>query len=133
MLESIGLVVPYTVNARFLLKDIWRLNAQQWYDDLPEAIVIQYLEWSKELASLSEVAILRSYIQKAGERLELHMFGDNSQDVFSAVPFLRGRLVTNGTETTELAFVFGEARVAPTNCLTIPKLELQAALLASGL
>ena len=59
------------------------------------------------------------------------MFGDNSQDVFGAVAFLRARLVSS--HQTKLAFVFGKARVAPMKALSIPKLELQAALLATRL
>ena len=35
MFDPIGLVAPYTVRARLLLKDIWRLNGQQWDDPLP--------------------------------------------------------------------------------------------------
>ena len=35
--------------------------------------------------------------------------------------------------TTELAFVLGKARVAPTKVTTIPKMELQATLLAARL
>ena len=61
------------------------------------------------------------------------MFGDKSQDVFSAVTFLRGKIVSEHGSSTELAFVFGKARVAPMIALTIPKLELQAALLSARL
>ena len=62
------------------------------------------------------------------------MFGDSSQDIFSAVGFLRARVKTpTGKENTELAFVFGKARVAPMKVMTVPKLELQAALLAAQL
>ena len=61
------------------------------------------------------------------------MFGDSSQDVFSAVAFLRGKVATTTGHTTELAFVFGKARVAPMKALTIPKLELQTSLLAARL
>ena len=34
---------------------------------------------------------------------------------------------------TEVAFILGKARVAPMKCLTVPKLELQSALLAMRL
>ena len=61
------------------------------------------------------------------------MFGDSSQDVFSAVAFLRGKVATTTGYTTELVFVFGKARVASMKALTIPKLELQASLLAARL
>ena len=62
------------------------------------------------------------------------MFGDSSQDVFSGVGFLRAQVTcTSGKITTELAFVLGKARVAPMKVMTVPKLELQAALLAARL
>ena len=62
------------------------------------------------------------------------MFGDSSQDVFSAVGFLRAEVIcTSGEITTELAFVLVRARVAPMKVLKVPKLGLQSALLASPL
>ena len=61
------------------------------------------------------------------------MFSESSQDVFSAVAFFRGSVNTGNGCSTEIAFVFGKARVAPMKALTNPKLELQAALLAARL
>ena len=62
------------------------------------------------------------------------MFGDSSQDIFSAVAFLRARVKTpTGEKKAKLAFVLGKARVAPMKVMTVPKLELQAAVLAARL
>ena len=59
------------------------------------------------------------------------MFGYSSQDVFSAVCFLRAQVTcTSGKITKQLAFVLGKAPVAPMKVMTVTKLELQAALLA---
>ena len=55
-----------------------------------------------------------------------------SQEVVSAVGFPRPQLTcTSGENPTELAFVWGKTRVAPMKVMTVPKLELQAALLAA--
>ena len=59
------------------------------------------------------------------------MFGDSSDEVFFAVAFLGARVKTS--LETQVAVVFGKARVAPMKALSIPKLELQAALLATRL
>ena len=67
------------------------------------------------------------------EHLELHMFGDSSQELFSAVAFLRAQVITSNGPKTKLAFVVGKARVAPMKVMAIPKLELQAALLVARL
>ena len=102
-------------------------------DNLPDDIVTKFLEWSKELSSLNEINIPRSYFRQTVETIELHVFGDSSQDAFSAVAFLRGKLVNDHDVVTQLAFLFGKARVAPMKALIVPKLELQAALLAAQL
>ena len=57
------------------------------------------------------------------------MFGDSSQEVFCAVGFLRARII----DTHKLAFILGKACVAPMKAIPIPKLELQASLLATRL
>ena len=55
------------------------------------------------------------------------MFGDSSQNVFSAVNVFRGKIVTDGTVAPELTFVICIVRGAPMKAVTIPKLGLRAA------
>ena len=132
--DPIGLVAPFTVGARLILKDIWRVNGQGWDDELPKDTVDRFLAWCVELPRLAEITIPRSYFSGPSQHLELHMFGYSSQDVFSAEGFLRAQVTcTSGEIITELAFVLGKARVAPMKVMTVPKLELQAALLAARL
>ena len=107
------LVAPYTVKTRLLLKDIWRLSGQQWDDDKPPEVAPKFFNWSEELPGLSDIVILRAYFQRLVVTLELHLFGDSSQDMFSAVAFLRAKVVKwENQDQTQLAFVFGKARVA---------------------
>ena len=129
--DPIGLVAPYTVTARLLLKDIWRLSGQQWDNILPDDVSKKFLEWAAERPNLSETSIPRCYFRGTMENVELHVFGDSSQDVFPAVAFLRARMDSNEGTETQLTLFFGKARVAPMKALTIPKLELQAALFAA--
>ena len=132
--DPIGLVAPFTVGDRLILKDIWRVNGQSWDDELPKDTIDRFLAWCVELPRLAEITIPRSYFSGPFQHLELHMFGDSSQDEFSAVGFLRAQVTcTSGEFITELAFVLGKARVAPMKVMTVPELELQAALLAARL
>ena len=102
--DPIGLVAPYTVKARLLLKDIWRISGQKWDDDLPEEIKKLFLEWHSGPHLLGSLTIPRSYFTDSFDRIDLHMFGDSSQNVFCAVAFLCARLASS--HATELAFGF---------------------------
>ena len=94
-----------------LVKYIWRISGHRWDNDLPEEIKKQFLEWSSGLHLLGSLTIPRSYFTEPFDRIELHLFGDSSQDVFCAVAFLRARLARSNQ--IELTFVFGKACVAP--------------------
>ena len=129
MFDPIGLFDPYTLRARLLLKDIWRLSGQQWDDPLPNELCRRFTEWHSSLPVLGQSKIRCCYFDFPVDEVELHMFGDSSLDVFCSVAFLRAQ--KNAYSKCPLAFVFGKARVVPMKMLSI--LELQAALLASRL
>ena len=98
---------------------------------MPEDVRDNFLEWHSDLPLLGQLTIPRCYFTEPVDQIELHMFGDSSQDVFCAVRFLRAQL--SSSHKTQISFIFGKARLAPMKALFIPKLELQAALLTTRL
>ena len=132
--DPIGLIAPFTVTARLLLKDVWRLHGQSRDKKLPNEMIDRFSSWSSKLPTLALLNIPRCYFSGHFEHLELHVIGDRSQEVYSAVAFLRALVsLPSEIKRTELAYVIGKARGAPMKTLTVPKLELQAALLAARL
>ena len=62
--------------------------------------------------------------------IELHTFTDASELALSAVSYLR---IEHINESVSVIFVIGKARVAPIKRMTIPNLELQAAVYGAQL
>ena len=132
--NPIGLVAPFTVGARLILKDICRVNGQIWDNELPKDTVDGFLACCGEMRQLAQITIPRSYFSGPFQHHELHLFSDSSQDVFSAVGFLRAQVFcASGEITTDAALVLGKPLVAPMKVMTVPKLELQTSLLAACL
>ena len=112
--DPIGLVSPFTLKARLLFKDVWRPYGQSWDDVLPKEMTERFESRSSELPKLGLMKIPRSYFSGSFEHLELHVFGDSSQEVISAVAFLHALVYSSDNEKmTELACVIGKALVAP--------------------
>ena len=107
--DPIGLVAPFTVGARLILIDIWRVNGQSWDDELHKDPVGRFLAWCVELPQLAKITIPRSFFSGPFKHLELHLFGDSSQDVFSAVGSLGAQITCKSEEIIKgLAFVLGK-------------------------
>ena len=56
--------------------------------------------------------------------MQLHIFSDASLEAMCIVAYFRGEL----EDGIEVSFVLGKCRIAPIKQLSIPRLELQAAL-----
>ena len=75
--DPLGLVAPFTVKARLLLKEIWRLSGQEWDNELPEEIAEKITEWTLDLPKLLDIIFPRSFFPTRMGRIELHVFGDS--------------------------------------------------------
>ena len=96
---------------------------------MPESILEKWNTWAGSLSSLSQISIRRCF-RPSDERLadcafHLIVFSDSSFLAFGAVAYLK----TTCHGKMHLDFVMAKGRIAPTSILSIPRLELQAAVL----
>ena len=123
------LLAPVTIEGRLLLRELSTQDTE-WDTCLPKAKYEDWRKWHESLSTLKEVHIPRTYasfsISKA-QHTELCAFSDASVKAISAVAYLK---VTNEQGQGEVGFVFGKSKLAPQPELTIPRLELCAAVLA---
>ncbi len=86
--------------------------------------------WLEDLRRLSAFSVLRCIKPKDFGQLtstQLHHLSDASKDGYGTVLYLR---LQNDEEKIHLAFILGKARVASLKKVTVPRMELTAAVLA---
>ncbi len=129
--DALGWFSPTIVKAKILLQMLW-LEKIGWDDLVPEPILDQWSKWRQELPMLSEYHVPRCYYPKsvAITSFQLHGFSDASEKAYSGVVYLSMR-DTKGMVHTSL--VASKTRVAPIKPLTIPRLELNGALVLAQL
>ncbi|KAI3367313.1 hypothetical protein L3Q82_008361 [Scortum barcoo] len=122
-------LAPITVHGRLILREL-TMQADDWDLPLPKDMEIEWTRWKQSLQDLKELQIPRPYASfstTGALRRELCVFADASVKAIAAVAYIK---VTSHQEQTEIGFVFGKAKLAPQPGLTIPRLELCAAVLA---
>lgn len=121
--DPLGLISHMVIGGRLILREVWRIECD-WDEEVPENIKRQWNEWLYLMQSLQQMRIPRwSGIME--ERRELHIFVDASDKAISAVAYIRGK----GKEDIETLQIAAKCRVAPMRMTSIPRLELQGALL----
>ena len=123
LFDPLGITSPVTVRAKVFMQTLWQLRIG-WDEPLDTALQEEWNIILTDLQQLSGLAINRRYFQAfITEEMQLHVFVDASMKAYGAVAFL-----TSGDSAT---LVMAKNRVAPLNTLTLPKLELMAAVVAS--
>lgn len=128
--DPLQFLAPLMIKVKILLQEIWR-SGIIWDTEILEAQQVKWRLWLKELQHINDFEISRRYFVSMVDdgNTQLHIFGDASEKGYAAVAYLRHE----GDHHIQLSFVSGKAKVAPLKHMTVPRLELQAALLASRL
>ncbi|XP_039550287.1 uncharacterized protein LOC120495005 [Pimephales promelas] len=127
--DPIGFLAPFTLPAKLMLQNLCRLSCG-WDDPISPNYQLQWVRWLEDLRKLSTFSVPRCIKPKDFGQLtnaQLHHFSDASEDGYGTVSYLR---LQNDKKKIHLAFILGKARVAPLKKVTIPRMELTAAVLA---
>ncbi|XP_026053029.1 uncharacterized protein LOC113039346 [Carassius auratus] len=132
--DPLGFILPYTTRAKILVQKLWA-KPREWDDPLfPDELLQSWLQWEAELKSLSSITFPRCYVTPEMDndsvRREIHVFCDASERAYGAVSYLR---TENSQGKVQLAFLIARSRVAPKKQLSVPRLELCAALCGAQL
>ncbi|KAJ8723754.1 hypothetical protein PYW07_007734 [Mythimna separata] len=126
--DPMGFATPVLIQGKKLIQDIWRTKID-WDEEINEQQKETWLNYLEEVSKLARLNIPRC-ISPRSRRGQLHTFTDASEEAYSAVVYWR--TVEPGGKV-HISMIAGKARVTPTKPVSIPRLELQAALLGSRL
>ncbi len=127
--DPLQLLTPFTIRAKVLMQEIWKAGVG-WDDILPDDLINKWSKWCSELHQLSNVAVPRSLRLPNLIQACLHVFSDASNQAYGAVAYLVCRY-PDDTSTSRI--VVSKSRVSPTKTVTIPRLELMGAVIATRL
>ncbi|XP_076810887.1 uncharacterized protein LOC143453439 [Clavelina lepadiformis] len=127
--DPMGYVQPFFLPIKRLMQRLCQMN-MSWDDPVPEEMEQAWLKWLHSLPDLEAITIPRCFNGALQNPVvELHCFCDASEVGYGAVCYLR---FVDGA-TYHCSFVIGKSRVAPLKSVTIPRLELSAAVVGAKL
>ena len=129
MFDPLGLLAPIIVTAKLLMQDLWKNNAD-WDDDVSDEIEKNWCAFRNDLTSIANIQLPRCVYKKDSvvKRTELHGFADASEKAYGACLYIK---TIDVDDNVTVNLVCSKSRVAPLKTITLPHLELCAALLLS--
>ncbi|XP_058826161.1 uncharacterized protein LOC131686058 [Topomyia yanbarensis] len=130
--DPLGLVAAFVIHGKVIVQDVWRANVG-WDETIPDEVFCRWEQWLTVLRNMENIKIPRCYFPgydiNSLDSLELHIFVDASEQAFAAVAYFR--MLDRGR--VRCALVSSKTKVAPLQPLSIPRLELLAAVLGARL
>lgn len=128
--DPLGLVGPVITVAKIFMQVLWQLKLN-WDESLPVLEHTKWLQFRTELVRLNQLEIRRWVLPVENSiEIQIHGFSDASQLAYGACVYLR---VTNEVGEHRVNLLCSKGRVCPLKTLSIPRLELCAAVLLARL
>ena len=131
--DPLGLASPFIMTARRIVQELCKQKAE-WDEPIPHEQREKWKQWIEALPSMTEIQVPRCMQPSAADTeaevvsRQLHHFADASEVAYGVVTYLR-TVYSSGEVRT--ALVMSKSRLAPMKPMTIPRLELSAATLAT--
>ncbi len=126
--DPVGFISPFVLEGKAILQELCK-RGTSWDDPVPESLLPRWERWKVDMQELRKVQIPRCYKPADFQpiiRVELHHFSDASTNGYGVCSYLRFLSSNNAY----CSLVASKARVAPVKVITIPRLELTAAVVA---
>ena len=143
--DPLGFVCPVTLIPKKIQQQLCKMELD-WDECIPEKMAEEVMKWKNNLEELSKLEIPRCFKAATEQnknsksskpsremkveskaKTELHIFCDASEFAYGAVAYLKVYNENFG----KVSFIMGKSRVAPIKMITIPRLELTAAVVAA--
>lgn len=127
--DPLGLLSPSIIIPKIMLQKLWLLKID-WDDPVPQDIQESWDDFVNNLHSLAKFQIPRYVSCDNAKIIEIHAFSDASQCAYGACVYVKS---VNQNNEVSIKLLCAKSKVAPLKPVTIPRLELCAALLAARL
>ena len=125
--DPLGFIAPLLLEGKGIIQDLCRCGVD-WDDPIPDVVKARWERWRLELHVLQSFSVPRCFRPEDFGKVvkkELHHFSDASTKGYGQCSYLR---LTDDSNNVHCSFVMGKSRVTLLKPVTIPRLELQAAV-----
>ena len=127
--DPLGWLTPATITGKIMMQKLWKADVD-WDEELDTILNNEWKSYISSLSELEKIKIPRLLAPAKGADKMLCGFSDASELAYAAVVYLRSKLPDGQIQTRLIA---AKSKVAPVKPMTIPRLELSAALLLTRL
>lgn len=130
LFDPLGWLSPCVVVAKMFMQQLWLLQAS-WDEQLPSSTIEEWLNIRQQFITSCAVKIPRWIgLTNRNQHVSLQGFCDASEKAIASVVFIR---IQNDTQHVSCTLLAAKTKVAPLRKTSIPRLELNAAVLLANL
>ncbi|XP_071631880.1 uncharacterized protein [Temnothorax longispinosus] len=128
--DPLGLLAPLLITGKIIMQKLWTHDLD-WDQPIPQELSTEWENYCASLARINTLQIPRNVVPAdQSTTFDIYGFGDASERAFGACLYAVSQ---DDQGTIHSHLICAKTKIAPLKTITIPRLELEAALLLANL